>query len=235
VRRLLPDPVDHVTPEQAYAFARDRHPSGRPWVGVCMVASVDGSTVTDGRSGGLSCPTDHDVLLALRSVADLILVGAATVRAEGYGVPRKPGQRIGVVSRTGRIDPTTDLFTSGAGFLVLPEDTGEAPEGVDVVRAGQGDVDLGKVLRGLDAAFVQAEGGSMLNGALAAAGLIDELKLTVAPRLAGGDGPRVTQGAPELRQGLSLAHVLEEDGFLFTRWVRSDLDLGADLEHPVGG
>jgi riboflavin biosynthesis pyrimidine reductase len=78
------------------------------------------------------------------------------------------------------------------------------------------------VVAGLDATFVQAEGGPALNGALAEADLIDELNLTISPHVTGGDGPRLTQGAHDLRRAMRLAHVLEEDGFLFTRWVRRD-------------
>jgi riboflavin biosynthesis pyrimidine reductase len=73
----------------------------------------------------------------------------------------------------------------------------------------------------LDADFVQAEGGATLNGALAAADLIDELNLTISPQIAGGDGPRVTGGAEQVSRRMQLAHVLEEDGFLFTRYLRS--------------
>ena len=91
-----------------------------------MVASIDGTTVIDQRSTGLSSAVDQEVLATLRSLADLVIVGAGTVRAERYGPPKKPGQRIGVVSHRGDIDPRLALFTSGAGFLILPED---APTG----------------------------------------------------------------------------------------------------------
>ena len=74
--------------------------AGRPWVGICMVASLDGATVVEGRSGGLSNPQDAAVLARLREAADVIIVGAATVRQESYGPPRKAGQRIGVVTAT---------------------------------------------------------------------------------------------------------------------------------------
>jgi len=84
-----------------------------------MVASIDGSTALDGASAGLSSDADREVLLTLRSIADLIIVGAGTVRSEGYGVPNKPGQRIGVVSRSGDVDVASRLFASGAGFLIL--------------------------------------------------------------------------------------------------------------------
>lgn len=185
-----------------------------------MVASVDGSTVLAGTSGGLSSSADRDVMLTLREIADVIIVGAGTVRSEGYGKPSKDGQRIGVVSRTGRVDTTSALFASGAGFLILPENAPATD--IESVRAGVDEIDLEAALRALPGAprFVHAEGGPLLNGALAAADLIDEMNLTHSPQLTGGSGPRVLSHAPELAQRLRLAHVLEADGFLFTRYTR---------------
>ncbi len=209
--------TDHIAVREAYGVERPR-PDGRPWVGVCMVASIDGSTVVDSNSRGLSSKADQEVLLTLRDLADVLIVGAATVRIEGYKPPRKPGQRVGVVSRRGDVDATTPLFTSGAGFLILPEDAPATP--IDSVRAGVGELDLAGALAKLDADFVQAEGGATLNGALAAADLIDEMNLTISPQIAAGDGPRVTGGASQVSRRLRLAHVLEEDGFLFTRYLR---------------
>jgi riboflavin biosynthesis pyrimidine reductase len=183
-----------------------------------MVASLDGSTVVDERSFALSSPADTEVLLTLRSLADLILVGAGTVRSEMYGPPKKPGQQVAVVSRTGDVDVTSPLFTSGAGLLVLPESA--PPTSVASIRAGTGDVDILAALAQLDVDFVQAEGGSRLNAALVEADVIDELNLTFSPQLAGGDGPRVIDGASSVARRMDLAHVLEDDGFLFTRYVR---------------
>jgi riboflavin biosynthesis pyrimidine reductase len=218
MRRLFDDPTDHVTVREAYGVERPR-PAGRPWVGVCMVSSIDGSTVVDRNSRSLSSPTDQEVLLTLRDLADVLIVGAATVRIEGYGPPRKRGQRVGVVSRRGDVDASTPLFTSGAGFLILPEDA--PPTTVESVRAGTGEVDFAGALAQLDANFVQAEGGALLNGSLSAADVIDELNLTISPQLAGGDGPRVTSGSIQVSRKMRLAHVLEEDGFLFTRYLRA--------------
>ncbi len=184
-----------------------------------MVSSIDGSTVVDSNSRKLSSKRDQEVLLTLRELADILIVGAATVRIEGYGPPRKPGQRVGVVSRRGDVDATAELFTSGAGFLIVPDDA--PPTSVDAIRAGVGGVDLAAALGQLDADFVQAEGGALLNGALSAADVIDELNLTISPQLAGGDGPRVTSGSLQLSRRMRLAHVLEEDGFLFTRYLRA--------------
>jgi len=217
MRRLHPHPTDAIGVREAYAVERPRPPA-RPWLGLCMVASLDGSTVIDHRSSGLSSPTDTEVLLTLRSLADVLIVGAGTVRAERYGPPSKPGQRVGVVTRSGAVDVDVALFTSGRGFLILPEDV-PAPA-VPCVRAGIGVVDLAAALAQLDADFVQAEGGAALNAALAQADVIDELNLTISPQLAGGDGPRLTRGAPPLVREMQLAHICEQDGFLFTRYLR---------------
>jgi riboflavin biosynthesis pyrimidine reductase len=201
---------------------------GRPWVGLCMIASLDGAIAVDGRSGGLGNDSDRAVFRTLRAAADVILIGAKTAATEHYGPPSRPGQRIGVVTSTGTIDTDTELFTSGSGFLVLPEDGPPAPPGVDAVRAGNGSVDLATALRRLDAVvpavgFVQAEGGPRLNGALADAGCIDELDLSIAPGLVGGESSRLVAGATESLRSYRLAHVLaDDDGYLFTRWLHRD-------------
>jgi riboflavin biosynthesis pyrimidine reductase len=217
MRRLLPHPVDQITVAEAYGVDRSR-PVDRPWLGLCMVAGLDGSTVVDDNSRALSSAADVAVLLGLRRLADVIIVGASTVRIEGYGPPSKPGQRIGVVSRSGDLDYSIELFTSGAGFVIVPESAPELP--VPTVRAGATDVDFAVALGQIEGDFVQAEGGAGLNAALAHADVIDELNLTISPVISGGDGPRVTSGAPPLLHRMDLAHLLEDDGFLFTRYLR---------------
>jgi riboflavin biosynthesis pyrimidine reductase len=230
VRLVLPEATPDVPLDELYGVPR-RRLGDRPWVGLCMIASLDGSTVVDGRSGGLGNATDSAVLGALRRAADAIVVGATTVRQESYGPPRKAGQRIGVVTSSGDIDPATDLFTSGAGFLILPEDGPPAPVGpagpLDVVRAGHGRVDLPAALARLDElmeppTFVQAEGGPHLNGALLDAGCVDELDLTMAPLLVGGDGARPVAGAHQTLAGFALAHLGADDAsYLYGRWTRT--------------
>lgn len=201
---------------------------GRPWVGLCMITTLDGATAVDGRSGGLGNDGDRAVFRTLRATADVILVGAKTAAAEHYGPASRPDQRIGVVSARGSVDTGSELFTSGSGFLVLPEDGPPAPDGIDVVRAGHGGVDLAAALRRLDTvvpdvAFVQAEGGAHLNGALLEADCIDELDLSIAPGLVGGLSGRIVTGASESLRSFRLVHVLvDDDGYLFTRWVHRD-------------
>lgn len=195
-----------ITAAEAYGLPRPRpkDPRGpRPWVGMCMVAGIDGSTVVDGSSQSLSGEADRSVLVALRHVADVVLVGAGTVRDEGYGPPSKSGQRIAVVSASGNVDQTTDLFTSGAGYLVNPGATG-----------------FHRLVASLPASFVQLEGGARLNASMIDDDLVDEINLTVSPNVTGGSGPRVSAGATDVMQRFDLHHVLHDDGILFLRYVR---------------
>lgn len=205
---------------EAYGVARQRHPDGRPWIGLCMVMSIDGSTVVNGDSQALSGPADRDVMVGLRQLADVIVVGASTVRKEGYGPPSKPGLIVGVVTKSGRLNLETELFRSGSGFLILPEDVSIANTSVRCVRAGHGTVDLPAAMRQLGGTFVQLEGGPALNAAMFAADLVDEINVTISPLIVGGTGPRLTDSAPNLHRRYDMAHVIQDDGFLFLRYVR---------------
>lgn len=199
-----------IDADEAYGVQRPTprdHRGSRPWVGMCMVSSIDGSTVVEGNSLALSGPADRNVLLALRRHADTVMVGAGTVRDEGYGKPSKQGQRVAVVSQSGNVDTATDLFTSGAGYLVTPDDSGR--------------VNLFSAVAAMPGAYVQLEGGPKLNAAMCEADLVDEINLTVSPNIVGGIGPRLTTGASDLMQRYSLHHVLEDDGFVFLRYVRN--------------
>ncbi len=218
MRRLLPHAAHDVTLLECYDVPRPK-PAGRPWVMLCMVAGVDGSTVVDHTSRGLSNAVDQELLLTLRGLADVVLVGASTARKEHYGPPRTPKLRIAVISRSADFDFADPLWQSDRSLLVLPEDAPDVP--VPSIRAGTGDVDIAGALAAMDARVVQAEGGATLNGMLAAADLIDELNLTISPQFTGGDGARITKGAPDLAQRMDLVHVLEDDGFLFLRYVRA--------------
>ena len=191
------------------------------------MTSLDASVSIDGTSGWLGNANDIAVLMTLRDIADIVLVVAGTARGEGYGPPRIPGKRIGVVTNSGRVDLDTELFTSGAGFVIAPAAADIDESQVEVLRAGETSVDLPLAIGRLrqvvpSVRYVQAEGGPRLNGALLEADLIDELDLSLSPRLVGGHGPRLTTSAPELERRFELSHVLiDGDSFVFTRWVRS--------------
>ncbi|MDX2381635.1 MAG: dihydrofolate reductase family protein [Acidimicrobiia bacterium] len=227
MRRVHPPSPQDTTIAEAYAAPLGTR-LDRPWVGLSMATSLDGSTVVDGQSGGLGNANDAAVFRQLRSLADVIIVGSGTARAEEYGPPSKPGQRVGVVTASGRLDLTSELFTSGSGFVITTERTTlNGNDGIDVLRAGVDVVDLRTALGRLDqihdgVSTVQAEGGSTLNGALLESDLIDEINVTTAPLVIAGQGPRLAAGA-DIRLRFDLAQLaIDEDGYVFGRWVRRD-------------
>ncbi len=241
MRKLLPEQIDDVDAAAAYAGDdRTTPPPGRPWVVVNMIAGIDGGTAVDGVSGPLGGPADKQVFAALRGVADVVLVGAGTVRAERYGPARRregrPPARIAVVTASCDLDPGLRLFAEAAPGeepLVLtiascPPARRAALEAVaEVVVMGVGSVDLAAALAGLadrGARVVLAEGGPSLNGQLVAADLVDEWCLTLSPMLLGGESPRAASGpspagAP-LRCRLDRLLVDDVDGLCFARYVR---------------
>lgn len=225
LHHVLPAPAHRTTPGDAYSAPLGRH-RDRPWVALCMVASLDGSTVVDGASAGLSSDNDSDVLIQLRSIADVVLVGAGTADGEGYGPPKKPGQRIAVVTGRGSVDTSIELFTSGAGFVITTESASFEERGVDVIRAGSEHVDLTAAIAMIPsvcpgATFVQAEGGATLNGALADADLLDEMNITTSPAAVGGEGSRLIAGAGDHGHRFHLEQMLVDDeSFVFSRWIR---------------
>jgi riboflavin-specific deaminase-like protein len=248
MRQLLPVPADDVDPADLYPADARPAASGRPWLMINMITSIDGATATSGRSGGLGGPADRLVFAALRSVADIILVGAGTVRAESYGPVRlaeaqqsrrvdngqAPVPRLAIVSRNLDLDASGPLFARGVDPPIVITSPGAdrvrrtelTDAGVDLVLAGTGDdVDLVAALRTLgelDADVVLGEGGPTLNGALLAAGLIDEVCLTLAPQLVGGESARMLHGPPlDDLAPFALRRMLEDDGFLFLRYTRA--------------
>lgn len=248
MRRLLPDPAapDPAAPATpvdllaAYAVPAeyDRH------VRANMVTSADGAASAGGRSGGLSGPADRRVLGALRDLADVVLVGASTMRVERYGPARPDPDRqrrrraaglaaippIAVVSRHLDLDLTSAFFAAAVTRPVVltvaaaPASRRAAIAAVaDVVVVGDTELDAPVALdalaeRGLRR--VLCEGGPALLGGLVRAGVVDELCLTVAPRLLAGAAPRLVTGpALPAPAQLHLTSLLEQDGFLFMRYA----------------
>ena len=227
MRQLLPVPVDPVEPVAVYGDLPAA--PGRPAVRLNMIASVDGATTVAGVSGGLGGRADQALFAVLRSLADVVLVAAGTVRAERYGPSQTP---VAVVSRSLRLDWDAPFFSAPLARPIVvtvaeapPAQLARAAAVADVVVAGERDVDLAAALAALGdrgCRAVLAEGGPSLNGQLAGAGLLDELCLTLSPRLAGGHAERILSG-PELAggAGLALRSVCEQDEFLFLRYRAS--------------
>jgi riboflavin biosynthesis pyrimidine reductase len=246
MRRLFPDAVADL--DDAGLAAAYRHPGGGRFVRMNFVASVDGAVTLDGRSGPLGTPADLRVFDLLRDLCDVVLVGAGTVRVEGYGPPEfRPARRArrraagladvppyAVVSGSLQLDPRWAVFTAAEARTIVitraaaPADRRAAlGEVADVIVAGDEQVDLAAAAdqlaaRGLHR--VLCEGGPRLFGTLLTAGLVDELCLTVTPLLTGTGPGRIVAGPPltvaeRHAVGLDLGHVLTEDGALFLRYA----------------
>jgi riboflavin biosynthesis pyrimidine reductase len=207
-----------------------------------MIASVDGAIEVKGRSGGLSGAADRLVFTVLRSLADVILVGAGTARAEKYGKATRvwPQLRqgraamppIAVVTRSLGLDLDSQLIT-GAGPRTILLTTSQAKErlelaavNADVIVAGEDSVPASvaiEKLTSLGHRRILVEGGPTLLGQLAADGHLDELCVTTSPLLEGGHSPgRMLRAASghELTP-LSLVSILEDDGFVLSRYRRA--------------
>jgi len=217
MRLLHPQAHDSVDLDQQYADPARRR-AERPWLLINMIASLDGGTVVAGRSGGLGGPGDKAVFATLRGLADVVLVGAATVRAEGYHAPKKSGQRVAVVTRSADLDWTSDLFRSGAAVVVTVVGAPELP--VPTIRAGVDRVDLAAALAQIDAEAVLCEGGPTLIGQLMVDDLVDEICLTIAPTVIAGESKRIATDRREVFASMRLAHLLEDDGYLFCCYLR---------------
>ena len=216
-----------------------RAPADRPYVVVNMVSTLDGRAALEGNTRGLGGDRDRELFHLLRTAGDALLVGAGTARVERYAEAVKNDELRAVRERNG-LDPVQPTVIVSAR-LVLPSDlpllqTPGAPvivataadhelEGVqaDVTYERTAD-DLPLLLARLRADHgirsVVCEGGPTLFSYMLAAGLVDELFLSVAPKLAGGgDEPTITQG-PALPEpaDAELVWLCEADGELFGRW-----------------
>jgi riboflavin-specific deaminase-like protein len=252
LKRLLP-PGEPATAEQIVAgfgldtLAATGSPS-RPYVMLNMVSTADGHATLGGRSGGLSSPADRELFHGLRLTVDAVMAGAGTVRVERYGriIPEESRRRLRVERGlseeplacivSGRLTLEADiplLADPAARVAILTPSAASLPESaaeVHYIRAERnGRLDLPKAFAELRKRFgvrtLLSEGGPHLNAQLLEAGLVDELFLSLAPILAGGDPAaggealRIVAGSElEPPAELKLLSALEHDSSLFLRY-----------------
>ncbi|MCV7384300.1 pyrimidine reductase family protein [Mycolicibacter longobardus] len=240
-------PVDDAELARLYAYPPADQP--RIWVRANFIGSIDGGATVAGTSGGLAGPGDRTLFMLLRALADVVVVGAGTVRVENYGGARlgvaqrqsrrDRGQsevpRLAIVTRAGRLDRDLRVFNdTELAPLVLTcsknaADTRRRLAGHAEVLDCSGDdperVDEAAVLAALAERGqyrVLTEGGPTLLGSFIERGLLDELCLTVAPYLVGGLARRIATGPGELTTPMHCAHLLtDESGYLYGRYVKS--------------
>jgi riboflavin biosynthesis pyrimidine reductase len=218
------------------------------WVRANFIASVDGGATADGKTGAMGGPGDRLIFHLLRELADVIVVGAGTVRVEGYsgaqlGVAERQrrqarGQsevpQLAIVTKSGALDRDMPVFTRTEVPPLVVTCTAAAEETrvrlsdvcevVDCSGGDPGSVDEAVLLAALGARGMRrilTEGGPMLLGAFIQRDLLDELCLTIAPFLVGGLSRRIATGPGQLLTRMRCAHILSDDaGYLYTRYVR---------------
>jgi riboflavin biosynthesis pyrimidine reductase len=220
-------------------------PVGEPWLRVNFVSSADGAVSAGGLSAGLSSVADKRVFTLFRRLCDVVLVGAGTVRDEGYGPMRvdpadadwrsasgRPEQPVfAIVSASLNLDPASHIFTQ-APVPAIVVTTGSSPKAqrealakvADVIVCGDEALDVGIMVaelasRGL--MQVLCEGGPTLFSTILAADRVDELALTVSPLLESGPAGRITNGTLAQPLGLTLDQVLVSEGTLLLRYLRT--------------
>jgi len=232
--------VDRSMLLEAYALP-DR---AMPRVRMNFVSSLDGAVTVRGSSGGLGDANDRLAMQVLRTLADVVLVGAGTVRVEGYGgvhvsetdaswrrdhgLAEQP--RVAVVSSALHLDPGHPFFAAAVVRPIVvthsaaPADRRAELEGVaDVLVCGEASVDLSAMLRALaerGLTQVLCEGGPHLFGSLIDADLVDELCLSLSPLLVAGTAGRIVRGAPEGVRRMRLVHAIPADDLLLLRYRR---------------
>lgn len=213
-----------------YAYPEPGAPPAR-WLRANMVASLDGAATVAGRSGGLSGEADEQVFAMLRAHADVILVGAGTARAEGYGPVRPeseglrwaflrdgraPSPPVAVVTRALDLDLGSPLLTGAPPYartIIITTESAPADRRAaaartaEVIVTGAASVDLAAAVAALAERGhqrISCEGGPHLLAQLAGAGLLDELCLTISPVLAGPGADRIMTGGLPLPGGGTL-------------------------------
>jgi len=241
-RRLYPEPATVDVPALLSGLGlAERATDERPYVIANFVASVDGRATVGGRSGPLGDDGDHEVFHGLREQVDAVLAGTGTLRAEHYGRlvrnPERVERRVArglaptpllcIISRSGMLPDDIPLLADPESSVIVytgtpVEITAEAD--VEVVQVDPAELTPPTVLRRLRAdraiRSVLCEGGPTLFDALLHANVVDELFLTVAPKLSGGGtAPGITVGS-ELAEpaGVVPEWVLERAGSLFLRY-----------------
>jgi riboflavin biosynthesis pyrimidine reductase len=242
-QRLFPEPAEISAPDAlATLRAHERAPADRPLVLVDMVTSLDGRATVEGRSKFLGSDADTEILVELRTLADAVLVGPATVRAESYGdlagtEERRARRRAAgraerppavLITRSGSIPWEAGLFAAPAqpvliysGVALEPPASVVAPVTVHRLDEPTPAAALAHLRAEHSVRVVLCEGGPKLLHSLLADGLVDELFLTVVPALVGDDAqPRIVSGGPFAGGpvGFELRWILRCGGELFLRY-----------------
>ncbi|GMV36837.1 MAG: hypothetical protein AMXMBFR61_13450 [Fimbriimonadales bacterium] len=189
-----------------------------------MVSTLDGRIVNDKNAKGLGSATDKRLMERIRTQVDAVIIGARTLRADPrMGYPA--GLTRAVLSNSGQLPADLSFFEEAPERAILYLTGGDAPTlpaGSEVVRVADALAAVRHLRQQRGVRTLLVEGGSILNGHLIRAGYVDELFLTLAPKLRGGEGPTIVTTPPfpsDALPRLRLLSVFEEDGELFLRYA----------------
>ena len=231
LERLYPAPSEQIDLEDRDGLLELYRPPRAEWLRLNLIASVTGAAGgSDGTSETLSNPVDRRILGVIRELADVVLIGAQSLRAEGYQHPRK--SRLAVVTTSGELTGHRIEAPEGAAPIVLCPPAAVERVLADLPGAEVIELDLvdGAIpplsiidsLRAAGHASVVCEGGPSLAGQLLETGAIDEFCLATSPRIGGRPFP-VTGPTAIAEREVSLVQLLRdgEDG-MYARWAFRD-------------
>ena len=219
--RLLPDRADDLAATDLAAAVPGPAPADRPFLLVNMIATADGRATIAGRTGPIANRADYELFHALRTRVDAVMVGAETVRVESYG-PMEPLAVL--VTRTARVPAEVGLLRAPANRVLVLTPSPDATLPECAARVSYLRAPLAEGVRRLrtehGVGSVLCEGGPQLLGDLLRAGLVDELHLVIATKLAGGEDPITIVSGPALDPPaeLALLSLHESGGYLFLRY-----------------
>jgi riboflavin biosynthesis pyrimidine reductase len=225
-RRLLPDAAAAITALDLAAEVPSPPPPGRPFLLVNFIATADGRATIAGRTGPIANRADYELFHALRTRVDAVMVGAETVRVEGYG---RMGPVAVLVTRSARVPADAGLLKAPENrvLVLTPSPAAELPPCAAEVAYLRAPLPEGVRRLRTEHGFesVLCEGGPQLLGDLLRAGLVDELHLVVASKLAAGDDPVTIVSGPLLSPPLELEllSLHESGGYLFLRYAVTGL------------
>jgi riboflavin-specific deaminase-like protein len=239
--RLYPDRADGLSPVDVAADLPGPVPDDRPFVCLNMISTADGRATIKGRAGHIANRADYELFHATRARMDGIMVGAETIRVESYGrtinsaEARERRVREGLpadavtvlVTRSANLPADVGLLRAAENTVIVltPSEDAELPAEAAATAHYVREADMATGLRRVHEEFgirsLVCEGGPNLNATLLPAGLIDELHLVYAPKLAGGEDPLTILTGSELDPAIDLELVTlhESGGYLFSRYA----------------
>lgn len=230
LERLFPTPFESIDGDDRERLLDLYRPPAAEWLRLNLIASVTGAASgSDGTSETLTNPADRRILGVIRELADVVLIGAESVRAEGYKQPRR--SRIAIVTSSGNLDGHRLERTDGPAPIILCPQEAEARvrstiEDAEVLVVDDADGRIAPTaildaLRSISLTSIVCEGGPGLAAQFVDAGLVQEFCLATSPRIGGAPFPVLGATAVAERAATLTSLLRDESSGLYARWAIS--------------